>query len=115
MTLDPDKAFAILESAAVAGKRCPQRGEHGLSSTDTTSLAHAGRIFVEIFAWNFRSITILTGPHAGKMTAPAPQGQRAWKTIDVNGTHTRRGTTQSGLSKRQQPSAPRPLTREELR
>lgn len=112
-----DDAFALLQSAAIAGDRCPQAGIHGFSSLTsavTTALAHAGRIRIEIYAWNFRVIEILTGPHAGKRTAPGPNGQKPWKIIDANGTRTRRGTVNFGRQGRSQPSAPRPLTREEL-
>lgn len=111
--LTPDQAFALLERAAISGERCPQTGDHGLRSADTTNLAHAGRILVEIFAWNYRRVTILTGPHAGKTTAAAPAGQKPWKIIDAHGTRTKRGVADTGASKRTQPSAPRPLTRQE--
>lgn len=113
-----EEAFALIESAAAAGERCPQSGIYGhsaLTSTVTTALANAGRIRIEIYAWNFRVAEILTGPHAGKRTAASPTGQKPWKIIDANGTRTRRGGgADVRNSSRAQPSAPRPLTREEL-
>src|SRR4051812_32076637 len=65
-------AFAILERAAVAGDRCPVGGTSGLTSGLTTQLAIEGTIKIEIYARNFRRVTILVGPNAGKTTADPP-------------------------------------------
>lgn len=115
-SLTPDEAFALCEAAAVAGVRAPQgRGDSpiGLRSADTTALALAGRIRVEIYAWNWRVIEILVGPNAGKRTLAAPHGQKPWKIIDQHGSITRCGFVRTAGSA-SQPSAPRPLTRAEL-
>lgn len=67
-----------LQRYAVAGLRCPpdahikERGGEivgGLIRGAVNVLAHRGYIRVELFAHNFRRVTILKGPHAGKATA----------------------------------------------
>lgn len=73
-------AFALLEAAAVAGERCPVSGG-GLTSGLTTDLAIDGKIKVEIYAKNFRRVTILVGPNAGKTTADPPN--KNWKPYKV--------------------------------
>lgn len=68
-------AFAAIEQAAIAGERCPQTSPHGPIPTGSVSrLARAGKIRSEIFAGNFRRVTICVGPHAGKSTAAPPKG-----------------------------------------
>lgn len=64
-----EKDFRILEAAAVAGERCPQCNPHGpLHSYVISELIAAKRIRSEVYAHNYRVITILTGPNAGKST-----------------------------------------------
>lgn len=105
-----EAAYALIEKAAVEGRRCPQNDDIEGGSTTVVGLAHSGRIRIGIFAHNWRQITILQGEHAGKSTAPAPGNARApYKTIDKNGTRTNRGFADTGAAKRTQPSAPRPL------
>lgn len=71
-----DRVFKLLENCAVNGERCPQKEPHGILSTveniAIADLARAGRIRVEIFAHNWRVVTICEGPHRGKKTAPSP-------------------------------------------
>lgn len=119
-----DRAFAQLEAAAVAGKRCPFNDEIDGGATATTKLARDQRIFVEVFPHNWRVVTILTGPNKDKKTAP-PLNPR-WKPYLTVGTDTLRKTANGSMmpveaspriappSKGQQPSAPRTLTRDEL-
>jgi hypothetical protein len=93
-----DKAFAILEAAAVAGERCPENGTMGLNAGVVPALARAGRIRIAICLHNYRIVTLLSGPHAGKSTAPHPDGRKPWKVIDAGGTR-RLGTMQAPKSK----------------
>jgi hypothetical protein len=108
-----DKAFETLVSAAVRRDRCPENGTHGIRWDFLSALASAGCIRIEISGRNFRRVTILTGPHAGKATAPDPAGAKPWKIIDASGTRSN-GRLTFPSKDRQQPSAPRPLTNAEL-
>lgn len=110
-----DRAFRTLEQTAIVGERCPENGVAGLRSDFVCALAHQGRILVEISGNNWRRVTILKGDHVGKSTAPNPDGLRVWKTIDANGTLINGRPLERGRKKRPQPSAPRALSREELR
>jgi hypothetical protein len=71
------EAFATLEGAAASGARCPITGTGGLTSQLTGNLARAGKIRIDVYPHNWRVVTIMTGPHAGKSTAPAPN--KHWK------------------------------------
>ena len=86
-----NQTFALLERAAVEGRRCPMnaspevKGE--VAGGAVAALAKAGRIRIEISGQNFRQVTILIGPHKGKKTAPNPnKRRRVWKVIDANGS-----------------------------
>lgn len=86
---DKDSAFSILERAAKLGERCPQSFPFGpLASNVTTTLAHEGRIRIEIFAHNWRVITILSGPNRGKhtMLSPYKGSGKPYKTIGTETT-----------------------------
>jgi hypothetical protein len=73
-TQEVDRAFALIEQAAIKGERCPQSEPFGpLKSTAVYALYAAGRVRGEIFSSNFRRMTILTGPNKGKQTADPPQ------------------------------------------
>lgn len=77
------EAFAMLERAAVNGCRCPVSRTDGLTSQLTTALARAGQIRIDVYPHNFRVVTILTGPNAGKSTAPPPnKNWRPYLTIE---------------------------------
>lgn len=65
-------AFSEVEQAAVEGRRCPLNSEGHINSKTLGDLAHAGKIRIEVFAHNWRVVTILCGPNAGKQTAPPP-------------------------------------------
>lgn len=96
-----DSAFAMLETAASLGERCPQSPPFGpIQSTACGALARAGRIRVEIFMHNWRVVTILEGPHKGKHTArcPYPNAKRPYKVIDKDSAPT--------PGQRQQPWSP---------
>jgi hypothetical protein len=66
------EAFAMLERAAVNGCRCPVSRTDGLTSQLTGNLARAGQIRIDVYPHNWRVVTILTGPNAGRATAPPP-------------------------------------------
>lgn len=106
-----DEAMRLVEAAAAAGERCPANYTPGMPHGALPELARQGKVRVKIYALNYRVVEILTGPHAGKQTAPPPpQYRRPFKIIDAAGARTLRG----GEPSRRQPSAPRALTREEL-
>jgi hypothetical protein len=78
--------YVLIETAAIKGERCPKQRPFGpLSYGSTIALARSGRIRIELYAHNWRVITLLDGPHRGCSTAPAPNGWRRYKMIDVRG------------------------------
>jgi hypothetical protein len=80
--ISTQEAFAMLEAAAVSGARCPESRTNGLTSHLTSKLARSGRIKIDVYPHNWRVVTIMTGPHAGKTTAPAPNNNwRPYLTI----------------------------------
>lgn len=83
-------AFRIIEAAAIAGERCPMSTNNGgsLVPANVSVLAKTGRIAIEVSGRNWRRVTILVGPHAGKSTAPNPEPNRnkVFLTIDKRGT-----------------------------
>jgi hypothetical protein len=111
-----DAAFARLERCAAAGERCPLNGTQGMDSTISATLAREGRIEVEVFARNFRRVRILTGPHAGAMTAgPARAGAKPYVIVNTQTIRHEKPYGYRPSRARRKPSAPRPLTAEELR
>lgn len=113
-----DQIFATLEHAAVMGERCPENGTAGFDSDDLYELAQAGRIRVEVFGLNWRVVTLLTGRYAGRSTQACPhKSKRPWRVTDATGTHyplQEERQQAAAPTTRRQPSAPRPLTREEI-
>lgn len=70
-----DDNFKLLEAAAIVGERCPQSHPHGpIDSGAISELIEAKRIRSEVYAFNYRVVTILVGPHKAKSTAPAAHG-----------------------------------------
>lgn len=108
-----DCVFETIERAACAGARCPINGTTECPHGATTALATEGRILVEVFAHNWRRVTILTGPHRGKTTMSSPHKGtgRPYRVTDKNGSHVNGRTVDTGSSSRTQPSPPRPLIR----
>lgn len=79
-----DQVFACFVSAALAGKRCPQSHELPAGSPALSrELARQGRIKIEISGHNYRTVEILTGPHAGKRTVGDPDRRAPWRVITV--------------------------------
>jgi hypothetical protein len=77
------EAFAMLEKAAASGERCPESRTNGMTSQLTSALARSGQIKIDVYPHNFRVVTILSGPHAGKSTAPPPnKNWRPYLTIE---------------------------------
>jgi hypothetical protein len=85
----PGEVFERIIKAALANERCPVTARD-FPTTIVSELARAGKIKVEVFAHNWRRITILEGEHKGKATAPPKIGSgKPYLTIDANGTHRR--------------------------
>lgn len=94
--------FAMLERCAIAGERCPQTQPHGpLTPGHTTILVREGKIRIEVFRHNWRVVTILAGPNAGKQTKACPAGGRPYMVV------TRDSVSRPGDAVRPGPSAPR--------
>ena len=72
MSRSRDRTFHLLAEAARTGARCPKKGEIPWGKDHVAMLARLGHIRIEIYARNWRVVEIMTGPHAGKRTAPAP-------------------------------------------
>jgi hypothetical protein len=70
------RLFKHLEICAATGARCPQSLPHGpLTKSQNQGigvLARRGRIKVDIYAHNWRVVTMCDGPHFGKSTAMPP-------------------------------------------
>jgi hypothetical protein len=81
------ESFDVLVKAALANERCPMnaRGTF-ITSHSVSALAHMGWIKVEISGHNWRSVTILEGPHRGASTKHQPHGWLVYKIVDKNGT-----------------------------
>lgn len=99
------RAFALIEAAAIQNRRCPMNDQVPGRSGAFSELARAGRIRVEVFKHNFRQVTILTGPHAGKKTA-APllmkgNAQKPYLVVDKGGTFRNGTPADTGYGKRQ--------------
>lgn len=94
MTASHIFVFGLLERAALEGRRCPtldeigramhEAGVPGGPSGATSALARDGRIRVEVFGKNYRVVTILTGPNAGKTTAPHSRYTKPYRVIDAS-------------------------------
>jgi hypothetical protein len=105
-----DACFAVIERAAIAGERCPQSYVENsvIHRSALLRLIRQDRISIAISGRNYRTVTLLTGPHAGKSTKPDPSGAVIWKVVDKRGTH------RPAPIVRARPSAPRPLQPHEL-
>lgn len=112
--MSADEVFAHLERAAIAGERCPPSNWEGqpappllLHSITMSALAKAGKIHIDISGKNFRQVTILVGPHAGKKTAANPDRHaRLWQSITAEGKVL---STTSMQERPAGPSAPRSI------
>jgi len=107
----PAELFNKLVECAIAGLRCPHNGTFGVTSQGMSQLARGGAIRVDISGHNWRTVTILRGPHHGRHTMADPEKLKVWKTVDRSGTkvcgrrvfsHARTG----GHAKRPEPSKP---------
>lgn len=109
-----EEAFKLLEDAAVKGERCPQTRPHGpLPQKWIGILARAGRIRSEVFQHNYRVVTILEGPNAGKSTKPSGSSKRPYMVTTRDGTFINGKQQDFALSsgKRIGPSSPRDYSR----
>lgn len=74
-----EKTFDLIIAAAITGERCPQSHPHGpLQRMGLRELIDAGLVRSEVYAHNYRVVTVLSGEHAGKNTRPAPAGRRPY-------------------------------------
>lgn len=80
VVLDRDGVLALIEQAAINGTRCPQGTV--VSSHMVRELAREGLIRIEISGKNWRRVTLLKGEHAGKSSAPDPEGRAPYRTIE---------------------------------
>ena len=91
------RVYAIVEQAAVEGRRCPTNAEIAADlnalglwkPVGTTSipgilqqLVRQGFMTIRIYGLNWRDIIILQGPHTGKATLPPPYGGKPHIVID---------------------------------
>lgn len=98
-----EKTFELIVNAAAKGIRCPMNEPIGpLYHAAVMTLIQQEKIKVEISGHNYRTVTVLVGSQAGKMTAPDPAGNAVWK---VNGQIA--GGIASKRLGRPGPSAPR--------
>ena len=92
------EAFAALEQAAASGARCPITGTNGLTSNLTGALARSGKIRIDVYPHNWRVVTIVSGPHAGKSTAPPKNKDwRPYLTIEQGSEPKKQYTASSNL------------------
>lgn len=84
--MTPDQAFALIEAAVIAGARCPMTQPHGpLSQKAIPTLVKQGKIVSRVSGRNWRTVTILVGPHAGKRTMPDPNAKPGAKPRLITG------------------------------
>ena len=111
-----ERAYTMIEQAAIHGDRCPFNDNMDATGRCfVPELARTGRIRVEVYARNWRVVTLLTGEHKGKHTALPSFATVGgpYVTIDRNGTHHHPRAAYA-TTKRQQPSKPRILRADEL-
>jgi hypothetical protein len=76
--------FALFEYAAVRSLRCPKNSPFGpIQSPVLRELYRRGMIKGEIYISNWRVITLLVGPNAGKSTATFPGAGKPYKICGV--------------------------------
>lgn len=92
MTTFDDEQFALVEAAAIAGDRCPKSHPFGpLKGGPLQRMVADRKIRIEIFAGNWRVITILVGPNKGKSTQASPKGGQPYRTFNGNDVVRLRG------------------------
>jgi hypothetical protein len=71
-----DRIFTMLVGIACRGERAPQLQPHGVLTVAENNaileMARAGRLRVEIFAHNWRVVTICEGQYRGRHTQLSP-------------------------------------------
>lgn len=103
------RTLAQIEAAAAKGERCPTNDLFP-NSAAIGVLCRRGNIRVEVSMHNFRQVTILTGPHAGKSTQAPPylngHPPQPYLVMDTSGTKRNKRYRAEG---RPQPSKPREI------
>lgn len=104
-----EKTLAVIIATAIAGERCPQNDYgKGIESEALARLAKTGVLRIEYSGVNYRCVHILKGPHAGKQTAPDPNGNPVYATRDKNGLkRVPSAVDNSHRTARARPSMPR--------
>ena len=103
-----ERTLAIIIATALANERCPQNAYgKGIESAALNRLAKTGWITVHYSSNNFRCIHILKGPHAGKHTAPDPNGNQVYLVLDKDGPKRLPVVDNSHRSARARPSMPK--------
>lgn len=92
--------FDHLTALAKSGQRCPTNDQIDNLSGKLRDLARAGHIRVEVSDKNWRTVFILTGPHAGLFTKASPAAGKPYLISDKS------GTWRSGETPRHQRTAP---------
>ncbi len=90
--------FALLEYAAVRNLRCPKNSPFGpIQSPVLRALYRRGMIKGEIYMSNWRVITLLVGPNAGKSTAMFPGSAKPYKICGIEKNPSAKGRMPIGL------------------
>jgi hypothetical protein len=79
--------WRLVQECAAAGARCPTNDD--MPSGHLPKLARAGKLRIEVSGRNWRRVTILTGPQAGKSTAVNPRGDASVFVVIAQGTPLR--------------------------
>jgi len=95
-----EDTFSRIVETALHKRRCPDNAN--INSSQLTALARSGRLRIDISGRSYRTVYILTGPHAGLSTLPDPDQGQVFKSIGVVSTSTVRRNRYP--QKRQQPS-----------
>lgn len=80
MTPNGARVFRAVEAAAAQGLRCPTRHDFR-AVREWEELTIGGHIKIDIYALNYKVVTVLTGPYKGKSTKLPDHGRPPWRTI----------------------------------
>ncbi len=103
-----DHLFDLMVHTAIEGQRCPTNDQ--LPDHSLPALARAGKVRIEVFERNWRVVTILVGPHAGKQTSRGSVRPEAkpYIVIDASSAPRRTSIPSRHRQKPWRPGDPRP-------